>query len=298
MAFRTPLRLISLLFLVSSATAGEPSHPSLWDRAAPPLQSALAQVLEDLPPAFMRAVKDKKLGLVVVDVTDWSRPRVAAINGDEMMYAASLPKIAIVLGIFELIEEGDLILDDELRQLLTRTVRNSSNTAATELIRRIGIERLAKILRSDEYRLYDPEHNGGLWVGREYSKTPVWQRDPIHQISHGATPMQAARFYYLIGSGRAFSPELTREIEAIFSNPAIAHKFVKGLADRPDAEIVRKSGTWRQFHADSGVVTRENHEYIIVALAEHEKGGEGLVDLIVAIDDLMARRTEAAARTP
>jgi beta-lactamase class A len=67
------------------------------------------------------------------------------------------------------------------------------------------------------------------------------------------------------------------------------HKFVKGLKDRPTADVYRKSGTWQRFHADSGVIVREEHKYIIVAIAEHPRGAEGLIQLIVAVDDMMER---------
>ena len=67
------------------------------------------------------------------------------------------------------------------------------------------------------------------------------------------------------------------------------HKFVKGLKDRPTAEVYRKSGTWQRFHADSGVIERKEHKYIVVAIAEHPRGAEGLTRLIVAVDDMMER---------
>lgn len=56
---------------------------------------------------------------------------------------------------------------------------------------------------------------------------------------------------------------------------------------KPKAEIYRKSGTWRQFHSDSGVIVHEDKEYIIVALVEHPEGGQGLAELIIAVDELM-----------
>ncbi len=286
------------LYLLSmSLAAADPDPPSLWDSIDPELQSAVEQTLRALHPEYGRAIRNKQLALVVVDVTDWEKPRVASINGDEMMYAASLPKIAIVLGAFVMIERGEMTLDDETRKQLTRTIRNSSNRDATALIRRVGIENLAEILQSDRFRLYDPAHNGGLWVGKEYGKGAAWKRDPLHNLSHGATAMQAARFYYLVGSGQAFSPELTAEIDEIFSKPAIRHKFVKGLHGRSKTDIFRKSGTWRHWHADSGLIEDEDNAYIAVALADHPEGAEGLAELIGAIDDLMEKR-QAAKKQP
>ncbi len=159
------------------------------------------------------------------------------------------------------------------------------------MLKRVGIENLAKILQSDSYRLYDPNYGGGLWVGRDYGGGPVWKRDPIHNISHGASAMQTARYYYMAATGRLVASEYQKDLVEVFSKPAISHKFVKGLkAAESEAEVYRKSGTWKEFHADSAVVTQKDREYIIVALFEHEKGEELLVELIAAVEALMDKR--------
>ena len=56
-----------------------------------------------------------------------------------------------------------------------------------------------------------------------------------------------------------------------------------------DTKIYRKSGTWKNFHADGGVVVHRNNEYIIVGIVEHPEGGEGLSELVVLVDDLMEK---------
>lgn len=283
---RWPVLLLGLC-LAGCAEAEQPRYPDLWDSTDPELQTALEQMLAGMHPNFMKAVKNQKLAVAVVDVTRLQEPRVASVNGDLMLYAASLPKIAIVLGAFVEAEQGDLELNSEVMEELNQMIRKSSNKAATSVLNRVGIEDLATILQSPQLRLYDPEHNGGMWVGRPYSKGQAWKRDPLHSLSHGASAMQAARLYYLIITEQAVTAEHHQMIADIFSKPAIQHKFVKGMRDKPDAEVFRKSGTWRQFHSDSGIVTRPDMEYIVVALADHEGGGEGLVELIVAIDNLM-----------
>ena len=94
----------------------------------------------------------------------------------------------------------------------------------------------------------------------------------MHQISHGITAIQAARFYYLLDTNRLVGPELTLKMKHILSDPAINHKFVKGLKARPGVKLYRKSGTWKQFHADSALVEYGTHKYIIVGLAEDPQG--------------------------
>ncbi|MGB7931765.1 MAG: serine hydrolase [Gammaproteobacteria bacterium] len=259
--------------------------PSLWNSFDSSLQRQLNSTLTKL--GLDKAVKTGKLSVALVDITRLNKPRVAAVNGDEMQYAASLPKIAILLGAFVEIERGEMKLDTDTRESLTRMIRVSSNADATHMLNRVGKQRLLGILQSRKYDLYDPKVNGGLWVGKEYGKSAAYQRDPLHNLSHGATAMQTARFYYLLESGKLVGPRLTREMKSMLGNPGIHHKFVKGLADYPDAKIYRKSGSWRQWHADSAIVEAEGHKYIIVALAESPNGGAWLSSLIKPVHQFM-----------
>jgi len=266
-----------------------PTYPSLWERFDQDFQQALEAALKkEFRGEYRRAVENQKAAYVVVDITDLHHPKVAGVNPDTMLYAASMPKIAILLGAFVKIERGEIPLNDETRAELTRMIRRSSNEDATAVLNRVGIENLAEILQSEKYRLYDPKHNGGLWVGRDYSGGPVWKRDPLHNISHGATAMQAARFYYLAATGRLISERYLPDFVEIMSNPGIEHKFVKGIKkSNPDAEIYRKSGTWKEFHADSGVIVDEEkgYKYIIVALVEHPAGADGLARFAAVVDE-------------
>ena len=261
------------------------TSPSLWKSFDSSLQRKLNTTLTKL--GLNKAVKDKKLSVALVDITRLNKPRVAAVNGDEMLYAASLPKIAILLGAFVEIEQGEMKLDTDTRESLTRMIRVSSNADATRMLNRVGKQRLLGMLQSRKFDLYDPKVNGGLWVGKEYGKSAAYKRDPLHNLSHGATAMQTARFYYMLETGKLVGPRLTREMKSMLGNPGIHHKFVKGLADYPDAKIYRKSGSWRQWHADSAIVEAQGHKYIIVALAESPNGGAWLSRLIQPIHQFM-----------
>ena len=287
--------LCVFLFLITSLPAwanGTDSYPSLWDRHDSRLQKQLRATLYSL--GLDKAVQNKKLSVALVDITNLDEPRVAEVNGDEMVYAASLPKIAILLGAFVEIEEGSMKLDRRTRESLTQMIRVSSNQEATRMLNRVGKERLLGILQSDKFHLYDPEVNGGLWVGKEYGKSAAFKRDPLHNLSHGATAMQVARFYYLLETGRLVGDDLSAEMKSMLGHPGINHKFVKGLADYPEAKIYRKSGSWRNWHADSALVEAEGHKYIIVALAEDANGGLWLSRLIKPIHELMVPTKLAA----
>jgi beta-lactamase class A len=282
-----------LVGLLSSHASAAENFPSLTNSKDPVLQRKLEKVIKSI--GLNHAVKNKWLSLDLVDITDLKHPKVASINGKNMVYAASLPKIAILLGAFVEIERGKMKFDQNTKQTLTDMIRFSSNQAATEMYHRVGEERLANILQSKKYKLYDRKENGGLWVGKEYGKSKAWKRDPLHNISHGATAMQTARFYYLLETNRLVSKSLTKKMKEILSKPAVQHKFVKGLAEaRPNAKVFRKSGSWRSWHADSAIIESAGHKFIVVALAEHPKGGKWLQELIVPLHDLIVPETVAA----
>lgn len=292
-------RYVSTLALLLAALLGGPAHadsldgtPLLRESFDPGLQDALSARLRAL--GLDGAVRRKELAVALVDMSRPGEPRLAEVNGDEMMYAASLPKIGILLAAFAEIERGRLKLDAATRRSLTDMIRTSSNTEATRMLNRVGKRRVNEILRSERYRLYDPLVNGGLWVGKEYAKGVAFERDPLHNLSHGATALQTARFYYLLETGQLVSPALTREMKQILSRPGIKHKFVKGLAGRP-VKMYRKSGTWRRWHADSILVDGDDARYILVALAANSAGGGWLTRLAASVHETLAPANVASA---
>ncbi|MDQ3775270.1 MAG: hypothetical protein M3461_13425 [Pseudomonadota bacterium] len=82
------------LGFLSDAIGASPI-PDLRRTPDPVLQRRLEGAIRHL--GLSRAVLDRRLAVALVDVTRVHRPRLAAVNGDEMLYAASLPKIAIVV---------------------------------------------------------------------------------------------------------------------------------------------------------------------------------------------------------
>ena len=277
----------------------------LWESVDPAFQRQLARRLDTL--GFGAAVQEKNLAVALVDISVMDEPKVAAVNGDVMLYAASLPKIAILLAAFERIEAGEIPLDDETEELMRRMIQHSSNWAATEMMDRVGKEYIAKVLSSPKYELYDEARNGGLWAGKDYGDAGLWRRDPLHNLSHGATAMQVARFYYLLEKGELVDEEASDEMKGILGESAIDHKFVKALG-RIDAsaKIFRKSGTWQRWHADSAIVERGGRRYIVVALCEDDDGGRWLERIFHVADALvmdapipqMARAAASAKEAP
>lgn len=234
-----------------------------------------------------KLAKNKQLSFALVDITEPQMPRVAEVNGDINLYAASLPKIAILLGVFQQIHDGVLILDAALEEKLIQMIRFSSNSAASELLDLVGKEYLADLLQSEQYQLYDRE-NGGLWVGKHYSRAGAWKRDPLFNLSHGASSLKVAKFYYLLATDRLVSADSCSKMREILSDPGIKHKFVRGAEEHmPGATIYRKSGTWKTYHSDSALIEHGGRSYIAVALINHPKGDKILSDLLVAMDKIV-----------
>ncbi len=292
----TALLLPLVLVLSTSARAETDGLPDLREARDAELQRGLEGVVSELELAG--EVRAGRLSLAVVDVTERNAPRLATLNGDEMMYAASLPKIAILLGALVEAETGRMPLDVTRLQAMTRMIRYSSNEDATRVLEWVGGERLLEILQSPRFRLYDSGGTGGLWVGKSYGKEAAYKRDPVRNLSHGATAFQVARLYYLLANDALLTPPLNSLMKEMLSNPGIHHNFVKALEGIPGIRIFRKSGTWKDHHADSALVECGTRRYILVGIADHAQGGEWLVRLGRALHHLVVgpSRPELARR--
>lgn len=261
------------------------SYPALSDSNDTFMQEALQRTI--LANGLQNAVNRKELSLALVDITDLENPRVASVNGNNMMYAASLPKIAILLGAFEKAAQGKLTLTPSIKDNLNKMIRVSSNTAATQMYNKVTPQFIAQTLQSDKYAFYDRKAGGGLWCGKPYGKAGAWKRDPLKNLSHAATTMQVARFFYYLETERLASPEYSRQMKEMLGNPGINHKFVAGLASKPGTQIFRKSGTWSSFHADGAIVEREGRRYIAVGLANNRAAGGWFKQLIAKMDNII-----------
>jgi len=275
------LSLIAFLLPAHRTTAHPAKHQhfKITQDKDKKLQNTLNNIIYKMH--LDKIVKSNRLAITIVDITD-PKPRMAGVNGNEMIYAASLPKIAILLAAFEKIESGGLSIH-EVKPLLIKMIRNSSNSAATKVMNMVGEGYVNEVLTSNKYRLYDKNLNGGLWVGKKYDKEKAFRRDPLHNISHGATTFQIARFFNMLSKGELVSRKASKEMLAILSHPGIKHKFVKGL-DGSGAVIFRKSGTWRKFHADGAIIKHSGKVYIAAAIIEDDNGGAILTKLIKKID--------------
>lgn len=260
----------------------------IWEVKDPKLSQGLKSIMASNK-QWQNLVDAKKMCVGVVDISNPRQARYAAINENTMLYAASLPKIAILLATFDAIDKGEIELTCELDSLMHNMIRVSSNSASTALIDMVGYDRIANVLQDKNYQLYNLDKKGGLWVGKRYAAGGQRNPDPLLGLSHAATVSQVCRFYYLLAYGKLISRQRSKEMLEYLIDPHLHHKFVFTLDKiAPEADIYRKSGTWKQYHADSVMVIGDEwRSYIVVALIESPSGEMIMRDLLKQIDDLL-----------
>mgnify|MGYP001546169829 FL=1 len=128
--------LVMLVFVSPVLAENKDGYPLLWNSHDAALQQQLDGIMDRL--GYHKAITDKRLAVVLVDITDLRKPRVAEVNGNRMIYAASIPKLAILLGAFVEFREGNLELDADTQTSLTQMIRYSSNKEATRMLNLIG----------------------------------------------------------------------------------------------------------------------------------------------------------------
>lgn len=251
------------------------------------LQTKLEEMV-NADPKMKKLVAQKKMAIGLVLLNDTSNVRYARVNGKVEMYAASLPKIAILLSAMDALEKGEIEDNESLRNDMHLMISRSDNNAATRTMDLLGYEKIASVLMDPKYRLYDEEMGGGLWVGKRYAKTGSRYPDPLKGISHAATVTQVCRFYYLLVYGQLVSYERSKEMLAIMQDPELHHKFVNSLLKlEPKAKLFRKSGSWGGFHSDSILVWGPDEKYILVALLEDPDGEKMLRELVYKIEEIV-----------
>ena len=281
---KCPSLLLVLVTLAGAARAQ--TQPALAPTADPALQRSLEEIVRAM--GLAQPLEEHRIAVSLMDITDPHHTRYAGVNDRQMMYAASLPKIAILLAGFEAVRAGILDYTPAVRDMFTRLIRYSSNIDASRAIQAVGFDYIARVLTSPFYRLYDPILNGGLWIGKAYGgANDYWKRDPLANLSHAATSLQVVRFFWLLDRGLLVTPEYSAEMKEILSKPGIHHKFVKGLEAIGVREIYRKSGTWKDSHCDAALVEHNGKRYIAVALIKDHQGGELLPRLIQKLDALI-----------
>lgn len=263
----------------------QPLHGITLDKSTavnPAFQAKVAAI-----DAELRAKHGMTGEQTAVGVLDLREARLAMVHPDRMEYAASIAKIGILLAYFELRPEAARELDATTRHELGLMIKASSNEMATKYSRKLGLGAIHDVLHRSE--LYDASGGGGIWMGKHYGESGERVPDPVGGFSHGATVRQLLRFYLLLEQGKLVSATASKTLREIFASPDIPHdpiKFVRALAGE-NVQIRRKWGSWETWLHDTAVVSGPGRHYIIVALTNHPKGDDYLVDFARAVDALL-----------
>lgn len=253
-------------------------------------------------PLWKKLIKQKRMAVGVVDLSNPDQAKFASVNGNYMMYAASLPKIAILLAAEDAIDKKELKETDQVKSDLRLMISKSNNQAATRMIDRLGFKKIQSALTDPLYKFYDKNNGGGLWVGKRYAKGGSTNRESLKNLSHAATVNQVCRYYYMLANGELVSRDRSKIMLDILENPGLHHKFVNTLDKiAPDATLYRKSGSWKDYHSDSVLVwdTDPARRYIIFALINDPSGELIIRNLIKPVEkaiNSLSQRGELTSR--
>ncbi len=283
--------LLIFLMLCSCALAAEPTSQPYMNytldfdtKTDPALQEKVEKVDASLREKFGMTTEQTAVG-----VLDLNTLKLALIHPDREDYAASVPKVGILLAYFQLHPEAATNLDPTTQKELGMMAKQSSNEMASKFSHELTLTKIQEVL--DSYHFYDKDHGGGIWVGKHYGKDSERHMSPVGNNSHAATVRQLVRYFLMLEQGKLVSPEASKKMREIFASPDLKAddiKFVKGLKGR-DVEIIRKWGSWENWYHDSAVVSGGGRHYILVAMTKHPKGDEYLEALAPAVDDLLAK---------
>ena len=287
--------LTCLIACAFASAAAAPITGSLGDFALdydtkvdPSLQAKLESIDTALREKFSMTSEQTAVG-----VLDLKTLRVAMLRPDRIEYAASVPKVGILLAYFQLHPEAAEKLDEKTRHELGLMAKASNNEMAAKYSREMGLKQIQEVLNS--YGFYDKDRGGGIWVGKHYGKGGERIGDPVADHSHAATVRQLLRFWLMLEQGKLVSPEASMKMKEIFASPEVPHddiKFVKALKDRPgEVKVLRKWGTWQDWRHDSALATDAagTRHYILIGLTQHPKGDEYLVELAREVDDVLLK---------
>ncbi len=282
--------------LIEPYTVGNTLPISVPDSLIRPLRelvnSDLQESLDNIIASnskWSKLAASKKMSIGLVDLRDPLKVRFARVNGSHMMYAASLPKIAVLLAAMDAIENGELEETEEVKKDLRLMIAKSNNAASTRMIDRVGFDKISTVMQDPRYEFYDEEYGGGLWVGKRYAQAGKRVGDPLKNLSHAASATQVCRYYYLLTFGKLVNTERSKQMLDYLGDPELHHKFVNTLDKvAPKAKVFRKSGSWKEYHSDSVLVWGPTwRKYILVALVQDAQGEQIMRQLMSEVDKFM-----------
>lgn len=227
---------------------------------------------------------------LAVSLVDLHAPaRYAASQDQRIFYAASLPKLGILLAAFAAMRDRKLQRGAAIDASLTRMIRFSSNADASRLIQTLGFAYIARTLAA--YGL-----DSGLWVGKAYGPSgyrrhvEFWRTEPASGEWHAADTLQLARFFWLLDAGCLVDASSCRAMKRILAEPGTSEYFVAGLRALGVRGIHRKFGAYGTIHGDAVLVEDAGRRYIAAALVTSNDGPALLSALIQRLHQIVLVR--------
>jgi beta-lactamase class A len=171
-------------------------------------------------------------------------------------------------------------------------IRRSDNFAAGQMVARMGLKKIERVILEPPYRFYDAEKGGGIWVGSSFGGDGQQNPEPLKNLVQAATVNQVCRFYYLLAYGRLINPARSRQMLQILAFPDLHDKFVSVLErEVPLNYLHRKSGEFRIWYSDSILVWDKTwRRYILVSMVEHPQGEQILRNLVPRVEQILRPR--------
>ena len=239
----------TLLFLLPLAAQSEPA--ALLEK------KTLARI------AAYDAALDGALGVTAIDLTTG---RSLSHNGTLITTQASLIKVPIMITAFARIQAGALKLDD-IRDQLTRMIRDSDNEATNEIIKivtmpRVNAQMVALGLPNTRLR-------------RIMLDFPAATRDE----ENTSTPEEMARLISLIYREKVVSPQACKEMLALMK---LVRADFRGALPAT-VESASKPGEVEGVRTEAGIVYLEGRPYVLAVMASLLPGNANPVRDIVEI---------------
>lgn len=260
--------------------------------------------------ALDTSVAAGRVGATLVDLGDSTRaPAGCSRGGSRTMYGASITKTLALSAAYQARRDGreglrppgalfagrgeNLQFTEAAAALLRRMIRNSSNAAATEVIRALGLPYIDSV--AVRQGLYDVASGGGLWLARPYGAGGYYRPDPVARVSHAASADALVRYFILLDQSLLIDSASSGEMLDILGTSAINNRFFRALRTaKPTTQMYRKTGTYsskgRFWAHEAALVRRGPVRYAVAVMCEGAGCASRLASFIVPLDDAMESR--------
>lgn len=276
------------------ASMEECRHDSLLSRAAELSRTPLTfDTLPGCPLPVYTVRSIEQLERQVISLTEsysgqWSVYVKNLTTGDTFtvndvpMKSASVMKLFVMGTLYEAIADGELERTQEVTDLLTTMICDSSNEATNRLLAMMGdgsyaagIEKVNDYIVSHGYSAMTHEYNG--------FNDPATINDPDHsnQISAADCGLLLERIYR-----RTFgSRQICNEVEELMLNQNTRYKIPGGLPE--DALVGNKTGEMSTVENDVAIVYADRSDYILCVLSQDWDSGDTAISHIQEISALV-----------